>query len=107
MAKHLEAPELNVRELKSELTYKGFNYKRVEQGPWGFIYAQYLGNRRISYEIFQRKVSNAHPKSADQRPLVRFPSDESFGRWAWSFQSLDRAQAKYAELKAAYFDTGS
>ncbi len=37
----------------------------------------------VVYEIFKHKEGKAHHMDTDKRDKVRYPNNESFGKWAW------------------------
>lgn len=63
------------------------------------IYKQTDGDKTIAWEVFKRKWNRPHPKSEDQETMVEsFPSNEDFGKRAWSCRAKDAAIQKLNSL---------
>lgn len=73
-----------MKELDLVINKRGFEYKQVLKNDIGYIYAQHFKNEIIAYEVFYRKENT-------QFNCISFPGDNSFGVWAWSCKSFDRA----------------
>jgi hypothetical protein len=76
-----------IRELPAEFTgkgeIKGFDFKQVYfDGEW-YIYSVEQGGQKW-YEAFKRKVYKRFN-------IVSYPGAKSFGNWAWTTQSFERA----------------
>lgn len=79
----------------------GFTYKLVERVGDVALYEQRLGRKLVGHEVFFVKVQKA--KSANFggvqvafEPKEKFPSNESFGKWAWSVGSdVSVAKSKF------------
>lgn len=73
-----------MKDLDLVINKKGFTYKQVFKNETGYIYSQHLGDRLLGFEVFYRKENT-------QFDCVSFPGDESFGIWAWSVRTFDKA----------------
>ena len=80
----------------------GFTYVLVRRGQRSCIYAQGISENILCYEVFHIRITSArYFKGKLIEEHERFPHDEAFGRWAWSFKSYDEALEKFHELEAA------
>jgi hypothetical protein len=95
-----------MEKLPENIKKNGFDYKQVKRTDKAAIYAQYMtgGTLLIGYEVFQifeQKESDTiiagNPIHYENKEL--FPSDEAFGKFAWSFQSLQRAETFFEGIK--------
>ncbi len=105
--------ELDLLKLPDELSKMGFKYRLVERQQNKCIYAQYTGDRCVAYEVFKTKIVE-HRKRMEElntrtgrKPIPdiiypefkeAWPSDEEFGKRAWSYQSLEKAKENYSSL---------
>lgn len=69
---------------------KGFIFTQIKKNNVGYIYKVDLGTS-CHYEVFKRK-ENA------KFNCISYPSDKSFGIWAWTYKSLDQANNKLEDL---------
>ena len=71
---------------------KGFTFRQIERTEKGYLYEvtqPYVD--KPHYEVFQRKINKRFG-------VVSFPSGEAFGKWAWTFPTLEQAREKLAEI---------
>lgn len=106
-------PETEPKLLDTEIKKNGFAYIQERRGERAFIYRQTDPEtteggeaRTVGFEVFKRKVSRA--QSANMGGTIvefeakeKFPSNESFGLWAWAFKSWEKALEKFNELENA------
>jgi hypothetical protein len=93
-----------MRPLPQKLRRNGFNYTLICRGRRSFIYAQHVTPSVTYYEVFRLKISSPKTIMMDGKKIVieaaeRFPTNESFGVWAWSIRGLDKAMEKFKELE--------
>ena len=69
---------------------KGFKFTLLNANSKAFIY-EVDNCDFIYYEVFLRKIHSRYGH-------VMYPKSKSFGVWAWSFDNLDRATAKFKQL---------
>ena len=87
--------------LKDTVSKNGFAYKCVQRAQKKALYAQYHENTLIGFEVFKirlRGTQFSHILNKSLPPAERFPSNEDFGKTAWSFRTLQDAMKKYAEI---------
>lgn len=89
-------PEQEVRELplafvgKGEV--KGFEFRQIEKCDRGYLYEVTQPESGYTYfEVFKRRVN-------DRFGVVSYPLSASFGRWAWTTPSRDRAYEIYNQI---------
>lgn len=90
-----------IRELESKIKYKGFEYVIVDKGPLKYIYAQKSGDVIVAYEVFEIKRVKPNPMYSNYQEydfVEKFPRDEDFGKWAWSFKTLDEARKVFEDF---------
>lgn len=77
-------------EFKGSGEVRGFFFTQVRSTGRGFLYSvMFCGE--IWYEVFERKINS-------QYGTVSYPKSKSFGKWAWSYMSLDKALNKLESL---------
>jgi hypothetical protein len=82
----------------------GFVYTQVCLGQNACIYRQQVSPQISYFEVFRIKVRKERiiqfkgvEKKIDAGEI--WPSNEAFGRWAWTYRTLDKAMIKYNELE--------
>lgn len=90
-----------VRKLATELKYKGFNYRQVKREKNKAIYEQSSNGVVVAYEVMEVRLSNNwfdKERSRDEY-FEKWPKDEDFGDFAWTYPSIELANKAYEELK--------
>lgn len=94
--------KLMIKELLIEFTKGNRLYKQIEKAPIYYVYEVtdlnvVCGKPYKYYEIFKRRIIpvNTLPPSCqlNYNPFesyIPYPTDESFGEWAWCCSNLDR-----------------
>ena len=70
---------------------KGFVFTQKLKTDNAYIYEVNTG-QTIHYEVFKRKVNNKFN-------CISYPSDKSFGIWAWTCLSYEKAIEKLEHIK--------
>jgi len=65
---------------------KGYKFTQIYSSKWGFIYEVDTGGTKY-YEVFKRVLNK-------QFNVISYPKQKSFGRWAWTIGSLEKAKEK-------------
>lgn len=94
-----------MKELEKNIRKNGFEYTQIRKSPAAYIYAQHLPDKSepIAFEVFQRKEGKVYTIAGNEIPAsVQFPSNESFGLWAFTCKTMESALVKFAELEARY-----
>lgn len=78
-------------EFKGRGQVKGFTFTQIKKNDYGYIYKVNTGNNN-HYEVFKRKINTKFN-------CISYPSDKSFGLWAWTYKDLDNAIYKLEELE--------
>lgn len=79
----------------------GFTYLLDRRNEYACIYEKYLKDKLIAYEVFRVMVADKRLIGSRTVPAhEKFPWDESFGIWAWSFMKNSYAEAliKFGEI---------
>lgn len=88
-----------MRTLPELFESKGYKHTQIYVCREAYIYERKSDGGRAHYEVFERKISKAHPMSENQQPIERYPKDEHFGKWAWSCMDLTSAKNRVEEIK--------
>lgn len=89
-----------MKTLPHKLRKHGFNYTQVLRGKRSCIYEQEISLKTIFYEVFLIKVMPERRINSKILPAKEaFPHNEAFGRWAWAYNTFDRAKEKFDELE--------
>jgi len=70
---------------------KGYVFNQIRSTDWGFIY-EVSGDNTKHYEVFKRKENTLYD-------CISYPTDKSFGIWAWTIYDLDKAELMLASFK--------
>jgi hypothetical protein len=90
-----------MKKLKDTVSKNGFIYNCVQRTATKAIYQQTHENIQVGFEVFLIRVRGAqfsHLLHKSLPPSEKFPSNEDFGKTAWSYRSLQAAIKKYEEL---------
>ncbi len=84
-----------MKELKESFIGKGqvrgFEFTQIKKTEFGYIYKVDTKNT-IWYEVFKRKVNSRYN-------CISYPSNKAFGVWAWTVNSLDKANSILEDIK--------
>lgn len=91
--------------LPSEISKNGFIYRLIERDHKRAIYSQSIGSKIYAYEVFIIKTQKASSQKIGDQWIYRanselFPSNENFGKTAWTYPKLSEAKKKFYELKS-------
>lgn len=102
---------LDLKCLPEKLKKNGYQYELERRVPSKCIYAQWYTGKIIAYEVFETKIVPYRKKIAVLRKIIdpkeieklqeyaeMFPSDEEFGKRAWTYPALEKALKRYEEL---------
>ena len=70
---------------------KGFIFTQIKKSEFAYIYKVDIGDC-LHYEVFKHKENKYYN-------CVSYPSDKSFGLWAWTYKDLDSAFSKFESLE--------
>ena len=71
---------------------RGFEFTQIKKNEKAFIYRVDTGDS-THYEVFKRKINRMYNCES-------YPRSKSFGLWAWSKDSLKKANELFEELSA-------
>lgn len=91
----------SLRLLESAFTRKGHIFEKVEEGPAFFIYKVRREDApRYWFEVFQRRIYASRDIDGKIIPAAEaYPSDASFGVWAWTYPALETARWRAGQIK--------
>ncbi len=91
----------NIQTLPGIIHKNGFRYTQIWRGKTSCIYEQMVWEPdTIYYEVFLIKVKPAQTLFGREiPPRERFPHNEAFGYWAWTYHNLRDAKRKFNELE--------
>lgn len=103
-------PAFEIQDLPDVFEKRGFVYQQLksENGACIFSVVDNKTNQVYGYEVFKRILTNLctfDQKNNKRVPLenqykIRYPNDESFGKWAWFYNDLNLAAKKFAEIQS-------
>ena len=86
--------------LPENIRKNGFDYTQVRRGQRSFVFRQHATPKLDYYEVFLIKIRPAGEVFGKWQPAKeRFPGNEDFGNWAWSYSTIEAAMQKYEELE--------
>lgn len=89
-----------IKTLAAQFTRKGVQYDHVETGDTYMIYRGELAGS-YWYEVFQCRINASRQIAGVDIPASEaFPSDESFGKWAWNCPDLESARKRSVGIMA-------
>ena len=78
----------------------GHDYFQIRNGQRTYLFQQKVGNRIVGFEVFLKIVKPQRQVNGIDLPeLEKFPHNETFEKWAWSFYSIEKATTKFLELE--------
>jgi hypothetical protein len=90
-------------QLPETLSRNGNEYRLYKRGKRVLVYAEGQDNQDLGYEVFKIKIAKACEVNGHYYPnRERFPGNEDFGLWAWSFvgvNRLERAMSRFNMLE--------
>jgi hypothetical protein len=90
-----------MKKLSDVVLKNGYTYTQIERGEKAVIYSQKPSDPEIIgsheyFEVFRIKISPAKTVFGVELPeKEKFPSDEDFGKWAWSFVDYGTAVDRF------------
>ena len=93
-----------MRLLEPEFKKRGFNYKLVTKNDSAFFYQISDGNDPRGFEVFKKKISKPAITAMNGVEISfeeseRFPGNNDFGSWAWSYITLPFAMKRFESIK--------
>lgn len=94
-----------MKKLSDVVQKNGYTYTQIKRGGKAVIYSQKPSDPEIIgtheyFEVFKIKISPPKTVFGVELPeKEKFPSDEDFGKWAWSCPNYDSAVAKFNKIE--------
>ena len=91
--------------------YHGFDYRLEKAGEHAMIYAQYQRPkteteqpRLIGYEVFRITIDPPSERIIAGKVVnspggLRWPWNEAFGKWAWSYRTNEEALKRFEQIE--------
>lgn len=100
-----------MKKLAEKINRNGYIYTQLKRGERGAIYEQIfeeLGDSTcVGYEVFKIRIGKSKVVFGVELPeKEKFPSDEDFGKWAWTYRDLNKAMEKYNQIENGSVDDG-
>ena len=91
----MKMEELSI-DIKGRGDVKGITFKQIAKSEKAYVYERTdsEGNND-GYETFRRKINKKFGCES-------YPGSKSFGIWAWCFNSIDKAMAKFDYINNKY-----
>lgn len=90
-----------MKKLPLKTTKHSFDYEQVYRSEGVAIYSKSEKGKLHTYEVFEIKSHNGFKVSGKYiEPSETFPHNEAFGKYAWTYPTLDRAKAKANEIES-------
>lgn len=70
---------------------KGYIFNQIKRTKYAFLY-EVSENNLVHYEVFKRRENTIYD-------CISYPSDKAFGVWAWTCDTLERAEDKFNEIE--------
>lgn len=87
--------------IRTKVLSNGFIYHPMQSGNRAVLYEQKDGKRVVGFEVhILRTRPTKIVKDKTLRICNRWPINEEFGKWAWSYDTLEKAMQKFSELEA-------
>jgi hypothetical protein len=88
--------------LEEKIRKNGFDYLLIKKGEKAYIYKQWDDevDFTVAYEVFKIKIDKEKEVFGDIMPEREvFPGNEDFGKWAWTYPSLEKAEVRFQRLE--------
>lgn len=86
--------------LPHKINKNSYEYTQVLRGKKTCIYEQRVCETIKYYEVFMIRIKpNAIINGKLLNAKERFPHNEAFGKWAWTFNTLNKAMIKFEHLE--------
>jgi hypothetical protein len=98
-----------MKKLAEKINRNGYIYTQLKRGEKAAIYEQIfedLGDSTVvGYEVFKIRIGKSKVVFGVELPeKEKFPSDEDFGKWAWSYREINKAMEKYDQIENGGLD---
>lgn len=70
---------------------KGYIFNQIKRTKYAFLY-EVSENNLTHYEVFKRQENSLYD-------CISYPTDKAFGVWAWTCDTLERAEDKFNEIE--------
>ena len=93
-----------MKELADDINRNGYIYKQLKRTDKAALYSQSVADDRDSkfeaFEVFKIKIGKAKIVFGVELPeKEKFPSDEDFGKWAWTYTDYHKAIDRFNKIE--------
>ena len=98
-----------MKKLAEKINRNGYIYTQLKRGERAAIYEQIFEDLGESFcmgsEVFKIRIGKSKVVFGVELPeKEKFPSDEDFGKWAWSYREINKAMEKYDQIENGGLD---
>jgi len=100
-----------MKELADVINRNGYVYKQLKRSDKAAMYSQRIADEPESnfeaFEVFKIKIGKAKVVFGVQLPeKEKFPSDEDFGKWAWTYLDYQQAIDRFDRIENGLEEEG-
>ena len=93
-----------MKELAEVINRNGYIYKQLKRTDKAAMYSQSDAEDREAdfkaFEVFKIKIGKAKVVFGVELPeKEKFPSDEDFGKWAWTYTDYEKAIDRFNKIE--------
>ena len=96
-----------MKELADVINRNGYIYKQLKRTDKAAMYSQSVADKADdpessfeAFEVFKIKIGKAKVVFGVELPeKEKFPSDEDFGKWAWTYTDYEKAIDRFNKIE--------
>lgn len=89
--------------IRAKVLSNGFIYYLIKSGNRAVLYKQKDGERVVGFEVhILRTRPTRVVKGKTLYTCNKWPNNEEFGKWAWSYDTLELALQKFSEVEEKF-----
>jgi hypothetical protein len=86
--------------IRAKVLSNGFIYQLIKSGNRSVLYEQKDGERVVGFEVHILRTRPTRVVNGKTlRTCNRWPNNEEFGKWAWTYYILEKAELKHLEIE--------
>lgn len=103
-----------MKELAEVINRNGYIYNQLKRSDKAAMYSQSVADKTDdpesnfgAFEVFKIKIGKAKIVFGVELPeKEKFPSDEDFGKWAWTYADYEKANDRFNKIESGIEDEG-